>query len=245
MVLPRLLNSVSKPKLSKVSLFRHFKGDSRNLEESENMLISINPNNKKIWYWGIPLKDGNISVGVVTDEKTLSSYNGSTSEQFDKLISEEPNLFKRLHIASPMRETAKIQAYEAKVEKIYGDKFLLIGNAGGFIDPIFSSGITVALKSAVSGSKEIIKLLKGQKPDWKAYCDEINVGNKTFKAYVDSWYEGTLQNIILMTGKDPDIQKKINSILAGYVWDQKNTFVKEPKRKLKQVSSLIERFPAL
>ena len=144
-----------------------------------------------------------------------------------------------------MRETAKIQAYEAKVEKIYGDKFLLIGNAGGFIDPIFSSGITVALKSAVSGSKEIIKLLKGQKPDWKAYCDEINVGNKTFKAYVDSWYEGTLQNIILMTGKDPDIQKKINSILAGYVWDQKNTFVKEPKRKLKQVSSLIERFPAL
>ncbi|MCM8542548.1 MAG: FAD-dependent monooxygenase, partial [Lentisphaeraceae bacterium] len=99
MVLPRLLNSVSKPKLSKVSLFRHFKVDSRNLEESENILISINPNNKKIWYWGIPLKDGNISVGVVTDEKTLSSYNGSTSEQFDKLISEEPNLFKRLHIA--------------------------------------------------------------------------------------------------------------------------------------------------
>ena len=73
----------------------------------------------------------------------------------------------------------------------------------------------------------------------------MSVGNNTFKAYVDSWYEGTLQDIILMHGKEPEIQKKINSILAGYVWDLENSFVREPKRKLNQVSSLIERFPAI
>ncbi|MCM8529200.1 MAG: tryptophan 7-halogenase [Lentisphaeraceae bacterium] len=242
MVLPRLMKNVSQPEVSKVSLFTHFQGDSRDLEQSENILISVNPLNKKIWYWGIPLKNDVLSVGVVTDSETLSSFSGDSASQFEKVLAQEPNLVKRLQCAKPVRVVSKIQAYEAKVEKVYGDRFLLIGNAGGFIDPIFSSGLTVALKSAVLGAKEVMKFLKGQKPDWTAYCREMDIGNETFRAYVDSWYEGTLQDIILMDGKEAEIQKKINSILAGYVWDQTNSFVKEPKRKLQQVAGLIRRF---
>lgn len=244
MVLPRLMNAVSQPKISKLALFAHFQGDQRSTEESENILISINPKNSKIWYWGIPLKDDLISVGVVTDLETLNNYDGNDSEKFQKVIAEEPNLSRRLKNANPIRAVKKIVGYEAAVKSVHGDRFLLIGNAGGFIDPIFSSGITVALKSAVIGAKNILKTLSGKNSDWTSYDQEMSVGNNTFKAYVDSWYDGTLQDIILMHGKEPEIQKKINSILAGYVWDPENSFVREPKRKLNQVSSLVERFPA-
>jgi len=240
MVLPRLMKKISKPKLSKVALFQHFEGESRTSEESENILISIHPQNNKIWYWGIPFKNGNISVGVVTDEETLASYEGGDKEIFERLYSEEPQLNRRLRSAKGLNSVQRIDGYEASIESTHGDRFLLIGNAAGFIDPIFSSGITIALKSAVLGTTEVMKILKGKQPNWQAYDEEMAVGNNTFKAYVDAWYDSSLQEIILSENKDPEIQKKINAILAGYVWDNENSFVREPARKLKQVSKLIK-----
>lgn len=241
MVLPRLMNTVNKPKLSKVALFQHFSGEERSLEESENILISIHPENNKIWYWGIPFKNNKISVGVVSDEKTLSSFKGSDCDIFHTLCSQEPNLKRRLKNAYGSNSVQRIEGYEAAVEKIHGDRFLIIGNAAGFIDPIFSSGITIALKSAVTAAPEIINFLKNKQADWQTYDAEMATGTKTFQAYVDAWYDSSLQEIILTQNKEPDIQSKINSILAGYVWDQKNSFVREPKRKLKQVYKLLER----
>ena len=241
MVLPRLMNKVSKPGKSKIALFQHFSGEERTLEESENILISIHPENNKIWYWGIPFKDNKISVGVVTDEKTLESYSGSEDEIFRTLYSQEPHLQKRLKNASGIKSVQKIKGYEAKIDQVHGDQFLMIGNAAGFIDPIFSSGITIALKSAVHAAPEVMKILRNKKPDWQSYDDEMAVGNKTFKAYVDAWYDSSLQEIILSQNKEPDIQSKINSILAGYVWDKENSFVREPVRKLKQVSKLLKK----
>ena len=244
MVLPRLMKTVSKPSNSKVALFQHFSDEERTLQESENILISIHPNDNKIWYWGIPFKDNKVSVGVVTDEKTLESYSGSEDKIFQTLYSQEPHLQKRLRNASGINSVQKIKAYEAKINQIHGEQFLMIGNAAGFIDPIFSSGITIALKSAVCAAPEVMKVLRKEKPDWQSYDEEMALGNNTFKAYVDAWYDSSLQKIILSQNKEPDIQSKINSILAGYVWDKSNSFVREPARKLQQVSKLLERLEA-
>ena len=241
MVLPRLMKTISRPELSKTALFQHFENEQRNLEESENILISIHPKNNKIWYWGIPLKDNKISVGVVTDEETLLSYSGTDEEVFEELWTAEPHLFKRLKNANPANNVQKIQGYEAAIDKAHGERYLLLGNAAGFIDPIFSSGVTIALKSAVTAAPEVLKFLNGEKPDWESYEQEMAIGNNTFKAYVEAWYESSLQEIILSENKEIDIQKKINSILAGYVWDKNNSFVREPARKLKQVFQLISR----
>lgn len=242
MVLPRLMNDVSEPLQSKSALFTHYNSDDRNLEESENILISINPKNSKIWYWGIPLKNGGLSVGVVSDTKTLDEYQGNDSQVFNTIVSEEPSLNRRLKNSAPTMPIKKITGYEATIKNTHGKGFLLIGNAGGFIDPIFSSGVTVALKSAILGAENIIKVLSGETVDWTEYDKEMDLGNNTFRAYVKSWYEGPLQEIILMEGKEEEIQKKINSILAGYVWDKENSFVREPARKLKQVLSLIRKY---
>ena len=245
MVIPRLLNLVSKPKVSKTSLFCHFENESRSKEENENILISINPKNPKIWYWGIPFKDNKISVGVVSDDETLDTYSEDDQDSFKQLISEEPHLARRLKNAKTSRPLQKIKAYEAAVNQSHGDRFLLVGNASGFIDPIFSSGLTVALKSAVLGTKEVLSFLENQSPKWQEYNRQMNIGNDTFRAYVEAWYDTSLQEIILTQNKEEDIQKKINSILAGYVWDTENSFVREPARKLKQVSQLIKRYSAV
>lgn len=237
MVLPRILGTCSKPVNSKKAVFSHFKTDRRNTEESDNILIAVHPQNSGIWYWGIPLKDGSISVGVVSDNKNFS---GNDSEDLLKYIADEPQLNRRVDPQSQSRETQSITAYEATVSQTHGDRYLLIGNAAGFIDPIFSSGVTLALKSAELGSDLVTNYLKGKAVNWDNFDKTMAIGNNTFKAYVEAWYDATLQDIIFMQDKDLDIQKKINSILAGYVWDLKNPFVREPQRKLKQIHKLFK-----
>ena len=241
MVLPGILGTSSKPTKSKKAVFSHFKTDHRNTEESENILIAVHPENPGIWYWGIPLKDGSISVGIVSDSEIFS---GNDSEDLLKFIAEEPQLNRRIDTNSQSRDAQSITAYAATVSSTHGDRYLLIGNAAGFIDPIFSSGVTLALKSALLGAPMVIDILNGKSVNWESFDDTMRIGNNTFKAYVEAWYDSTLQDIIFMKGKNPDVQKKINSILAGYVWDINNPFVREPERKLKQVHKLFKMMEA-
>jgi flavin-dependent dehydrogenase len=238
MVLPRLMKTVSKPVDSKTSMFRHLVNDNRSDEEAENILISINPEKSDIWYWGIPLPNGRISVGITAGSQIMES-SLNIEEQFSKLIQQEPNIAKRLQNAVPISDISTINAYSSSVESIYSNQHLVIGNAGGFIDPIFSSGLTVALKSAVCGFERVNDILSGNKADWQGYEREMKIGNNTFKAYVEAWYDQSLQNIIFAENKNEIVQSKINSILAGYAWDTENSFVREPKRKLKQLNKLM------
>ena len=238
MILPRLMKTIEKPVLEKASLFGHFANDSRNEKESNNILISVHPQDPTIWYWGIPLADGKISVGVTSDANKFSTKD---SEELLKYALAEPALKKRLQNATMTSKVGFIKGYTASVNQIYGERFLQIGNAGGFLDPIFSSGMTVALKTAVEGFRCVKAILEGNKPDWNHYMAELELGNKTFKACIDAWYEGSLQDIIFSDNKTPEVQKKLNSILAGYAWDRNNSFVGGTSRKIKQLHRLIQR----
>lgn len=235
MILPRILKTFTQPIKSNKAVFTHFKIDRRNLEESENILIAVNSKNWRVWYWGIPLKDGSISVGVVSDEQNFS---GDDHADLIRYILEEPQLSIRVDLASQIRPVQSISAYQSTVSPTHSERYLLVGNAGGFIDPIFSSGVTLALKSVVLGAPLVIDILNDKKVDWSHFDQEMSHGNKTFRAYIESWYETTLQEIIFLNDKQEDIKAKISSILAGYVWDRQSSLVREPKRKIEQIYRL-------
>ena len=68
-----------------------------------------------------------------------------------------------------------------------------MGNATEFLDPVFSSGVTLAMESAMRAAQVLTKELRGQHPDWKTeYADHLLQGVNTFRAYVNAWYDGTL-----------------------------------------------------
>ena len=81
-------------------------------------------------------------------------------------------------------------------EKFYGDGFVLTGNVTEFLDPVFSSGVTLATVSSQIAANLVIRKLNGENVDWdKEYTEPMMQGVNTFRSYVMAWYEGTLDTI--------------------------------------------------
>jgi flavin-dependent dehydrogenase len=116
----------------------------------------------------------------------------------------------------------------------------LCGNATEFLDPVFSSGVTFAMESGSKAAKLVCEKLKGNSVDFqKEYTDYMMQGIDTFRTYVSGWYNGDLHEIFFSKNQDEEIKKQICSVLAGYVWDLNNPFVKKHQRAVKSLADII------
>ena len=124
-----------------------------------------------------------------------------------------------------------IEGYSADVKQLFGKDFALLGNAGEFLDPVFSSGVTIALKSASLAADVLDRQLRGLQPDWeREFARPLKRGVDTFRVFVKAWYDGRLQDVIFASNKDENVKRMICSILAGYAWDVENPYVKNTDR---------------
>ena len=129
--------------------------------------------------------------------------------------------------------------YAANVKTLHGPGFALLGNAAEFLDPVFSSGVTIAMRSASMAAAVLHRQLKGETVDWEnEFAVPLKRGVDTFRCYVEGWYAGTFQDVIYHPDSSPEIRRMICSILAGYAWDERNPFVSEPKRRLRMLSEI-------
>ena len=118
---------------------------------------------------------------------------------------------------------------------------MLTGNVTEFLDPIFSSGVMFATVSSHLASKLVVKKLKGESVNWdQEYSKVIQQGVDTFRSYVMAWYDGTLEKIFFAKHPDMAIKRQICSVLAGYVWDDSNPYVREHGTALKRLAKLID-----
>jgi flavin-dependent dehydrogenase len=116
-----------------------------------------------------------------------------------------------------------------------------VGNATEFLDPVFSSGVTLALESGNRASKCVIRELRGETVDWDAdYAVPMKKGTNVFRTYVSTWYDGTLPEIFYWPTVSESVKRMICSVLAGYVWDESNPFVAQHDRKVAQLTRLIQ-----
>ena len=135
----------------------------------------------------------------------------------------------------------RISGYACSVKQLFGERYALVGNATEFLDPIFSSGVTLALASANRAAKVLTRHLRGEAANWQTdYADHVMQGINVFRAYVLAWYDGTLHQIFFAAGANPDIMRQICSVLAGYVWDQTNPYVAQPERALPLLTRIIQ-----
>jgi len=209
--------------------------------DREKILISIHPEKRAIWYWTIPFSNGRCSVGVV-GEPALFEDNGE--EQIDtlkRLINEAPNLKRILRNAVWDTPASSMGGYSANVTRLHGKGYALLGNAAEFLDPVFSSGVTIALRSSKLAADALHRQLNGETVNWQTeFAEPLQLGVNTFRAYVEGWYSGEFQDVVFYDRDkaDPTIRRMISSILAGYAWDTNNPFVAEPKRRLRMLSEL-------
>ncbi|MGE8541374.1 MAG: NAD(P)/FAD-dependent oxidoreductase, partial [Acinetobacter sp.] len=123
--------------------------------------------------------------------------------------------------------------YSANVKQLASHNYALLGNAGEFLDPVFSSGVTIALKSSSLAIPLVDQVLQGQSVDWMAqYEKPLRKGIQVFRAYVESWYTGEFQDVVFSTKQDEKIRRMIASLLAGYAWDETNPIHRNAKQRL-------------
>jgi len=240
-VLPRLL------KLDRPSQFPVRRSINTHVEDRithpdydrNKILIGVHPEQHDVWYWLIPFSGGRSSIGVVARD---SFYQGLPTDPLTRirgLIEQEPTFALLLKDAVYDTQVREIAGYAADVSSLWGPGFALLGNAGEFLDPVFSSGVTIAMKSASLAVAAVDRQLDGEAVDWEAdYAKPLKRGVDTFRAFVETWYDGRFQDIVFYKRQQPEVKRMIAAILAGYAWDEANPYVEEPMRRLEVLAKV-------
>ncbi len=239
-VIPRLFNMDKPSNLPpRKALFSHTVDTNRSMSDEPNR-ITIVVHQPAVWVWIIPFSNGITSLGFVGDPEFFQQHQGTTEEQLRKLIASEPYLAERFDQVKFLFEPKTLESWSSTTDRFFGNGFVLTGNVTEFLDPVFSSGVTLATVSSQIAGKLVVEKLKGRNVDWEnEYMKPMMEGVDTFRSYVMAWYEGTLDTIFFADNQDELIKSQICSVLAGYVWDQNNPYVKNHQTALHRLAALI------
>ncbi len=239
-VIPKLFNMDKPSNLPpRKTLFTHVVDTKRTMDDEPNR-ITIIVHQKGIWIWVIPFSNGNTSVGFVGEPEFFANNTGTPEEQLRVLLASQPYLSERMHEVEFVFEPKVLESWSTTTNSFYGDGFVLTGNVTEFLDPVFSSGVTLATVSSQKAANLVIKKLNGEAVDWEnEYTQPMMQGVNTFRSYVMAWYEGTLDTIFFADNQVPEIKSMICSVLAGYVWDTNNPYVKDHQTALQKLAKLI------
>ncbi|HEY4935349.1 MAG TPA: NAD(P)/FAD-dependent oxidoreductase [Puia sp.] len=239
-VIPKLFNLDKPSNLPpRKALFTHTVDLHREVSDEPNR-ITIVVHKPAVWIWIIPFSTGVTSLGFVGDPSFFATYAGNTEEQLRSLIADEPYLKERFKDIEFLFEPRVLESWSATTDHFFGEGFVLTGNVTEFLDPVFSSGVTLATVSSQIAGKLVIEKLNGREIDWEnEYMKIMMQGVDTFRSYVMAWYEGTLDTIFFANDQDLLIKSQICSVLAGYVWDLENPYVKNHKTWLHRLASMI------
>jgi len=239
-VIPRLFG-LERPSTQapRKTLFCHMTDPRRSAAVEPNR-ITIYVHNPSTWIWVIPFSNGNTSVGYVGSPEFFEDFTGTPEEQFRKLINAQPELKDRFSGSDMLWEPRTLQSWSATTDTFYGKGFVLTGNVTEFLDPVFSSGVTLASVSAQLAANLVIRQLRGETVDWQnEYMKKMQLGVDVFRTYVNGWYDGSLFDIFFAENRNPEIMSQICSVLAGYVWDESNPFVKNHEKNVRTLSRFI------
>lgn len=239
-VIPNLFNLNRPSHLPpRKTLFTHVVDVNRSMDDEPNR-ITIIVHKKGTWIWVIPFSNGNTSVGFVSEPGFFKDFEGTNEEQLRAMIATEPYLAERMKDVEMVFEPRVLESWSVTTSTFHGDGFVLTGNVTEFLDPVFSSGVTLATVSSQLAANLVIRKLKGENIDWdKEYTEPMMQGVNTFRSYVNAWYDGTLDTIFFADKPNLEIKNMICSVLAGYVWDTENPYVKNHDTALVKLARLI------
>jgi FADH2 O2-dependent halogenase len=193
------------------------------------------------WIWQIPISNTVTSIGVVTQKKNFAKSRESREQYFWDCVATRPELEAALRAAQMMRPLTDEGDYSYAMKQICGDRFVLIGDAARFVDPIFSTGVSIALNSARFASRDIIAALeKGDvsKASFSTYESTIRRGTNNWYNFISVYYR--LNVLFTSFIRDPRYRTDVLKLLQGDVYDED---APEVLVKMKAMVSDVERNP--
>jgi flavin-dependent dehydrogenase len=167
----------------------------------------------------IPLTDKRISIGVVMDTKTFRETKLAPEAALEKFIAEQPLMIDRMQNATRVSPVYSAGDYSYRNSKLFGDRWLLAGDAAGFIDPVFSSGVFLAIMSAEKAAdtlEEVLREPSRKRRLFKSYSRRVNRIMDMYLRFVNSWYSGKpFLEVFLNPTDTMQIAAAVNAVLAG------------------------------
>ncbi len=173
------------------------------------------------WFWFIPLADGNTSVGATCWPYYMKTRKTDLNQFFMDTIAMCPALAERLKDAKLTTPVIGTGNFSYLSERSSGENYILLGDAFAFIDPIFSSGVFLAMASAFAGADAVERCLKKPQESAQAlkeFDKAIMQGPKVFSWYIYRITTPAMRNLLMYKGPESMVKKALISILAGDVY---------------------------
>ncbi len=206
------------PVLKKAAVWTYWKGAYRDVGKDEGATVVIQTKGRKGWFWYIPLQDDVVSVGVVASYDYLFSEH--RSKDFEVIYGEEvancPGVQPRIAGAERVAPYRAAKEYSYRSRQVAGDGWVLVGDACGFLDPLYSSGVLLALKSGAYAADAIVEGL--QKNDTSAaqlgnWGPGFMAGMDRMRRLVCEFYDGL--SFGRFVRRNPEKKGLVTDVLIG------------------------------
>jgi flavin-dependent dehydrogenase len=206
--------------LKNFAVFSHFEGAQRKQGPEEgDISVVLVPGG---WWWVIPLAGGRTSVGQVGPASMLRGKKADEA-YFHEQIAKTPYLAQRLANAQRVAPVRTISDYSYVSKKLAGDRFVLVGDAGAFIDPVFSTGVYLGMVGAFRAAEAVDAALSAgrfSRREFLSYEGWVRKQVETYKKFVKGFYKPEFVELLMAPSEFLDLRAAITSLLAGFGVDR-------------------------
>lgn len=205
--------------LNKFAVFAHYENVQRPPGDDGCTLTRM-VRAKDRWFWVIPLSDTKTSIGMVTDTATFKQWRMSPEEALESSFREQPHFQEILGPATRVTPVYSTGDYSYRNTRLTGPRWMLAGDAAGFIDPVFSTGVFLAIASGEQTADAIHIALDQPKKAaglFARYEKRFNRVMDLYLRFVNSWYQHEFIEVISSPTRHFHLPQAVNAVLAGNI----------------------------
>ena len=229
----RLRLRIWDPVLNKGAIWTYWEGAYRDTGRDEGATLVLQTVNKNGWFWYIPLHNDIVSVGVVAPFDYLFKGRVNFAQTYDEEVQRCPVVKERVSTAKRITGYFATKDYSYRSKQAAGDGWVLVGDAFGFLDPLYSSGVLLALKSGELAADAIVEgLKKGDTSGAQlgAWAANFNVGVDRMRRLVCEYYAGFSFGNFMR--EHPEMRGTVTDLLIGDLFTDRVDKVWEPMESL-------------
>ena len=204
--------------LQKISIFAHYEGVD--LEEGRDASLTRQVRAADRWFWYVPLPNDRSSIGVVLDTALYRQARKSPEQFLAQALAEQPFLARRMTRARRVTPAYASADFSYRLTRLTGDRWMLAGDAAGFIDPVFSSGVFLALLAGEQCADILDVVLDHPRKAPRLFAQYERLLRRVMKGYlrfVDAWYSKEFIEVFLYPQDVLQIPPAVNAVLGGNI----------------------------
>ena len=207
--------------LKKIAFFAHYTGVPRDAgKDAGNTVIVVL---RDAWFWLIPITADVMSVGLVVDREHVLRCGLDPEALLERTIAGSPWVAERMKNAQRISQVYARKDFSFRMDKLAGSNFALVGDAAGFLDPIFSTGVFMAMKSADMAASAIIERLRtGSMSALQNYESEMQRGLDKYLHFIEHFYDHDFLEVFLQPSERWGLLTAVVGVLAGDVFTTRN-----------------------